>query len=300
MAEWFAHGGLRPIFRWTLLPLAGVLLAMGSGVLGLQASTDAVVPPGAAIAVERRAIRAEGRVETYPGSDITLGSELAAGVEMIAGEGVAVEAGNVVARLGADEIRAQLRDAKARVVEVRAEHDFDVIQLGRLQILLRQNACSHAEFDKASFDLKASDARLDRALATVDRYESILRKTEIRSPIRAVVAHRFVEVGERVEAGTQVIRIVDASRLRIEAEIDEFDVGKLVVGAPVLVRAEGYDVPPWTARLEQIPSVVEGRQLRPQDPARPVDTRVVRAKIALLQVVPLKIGQRVEVEIGED
>jgi hypothetical protein len=47
-----------------------------------------------------------------------------------------------------------------------------------------------------------------------------------------------------------------------------------------------------------VPDVVVPRQMRPQDPSRPVDTRVLLVKIKLEKAVPLKLGQRVEVEIA--
>ncbi len=39
------------------------------------------------------------------------------------------------------------------------------------------------------------------------------------------------------------------------------------------------------------------RALRPLDPGRPSDTRVLLVKIAFAEKTPLKLGQRVEVEI---
>jgi hypothetical protein len=42
---------------------------------------------------------------------------------------------------------------------------------------------------------------------------------------------------------------------------------------------------------------VQARDLKPLDPARPVDTRVLLVKLRLAETVPLKLGQRVDVEI---
>ena len=92
--------------------------------------------------------------------------------------------------------------------------------------------------------------------------------------------------------------IADLKRVRIEAEVDEFDAGRVALGAPVVVRAEGYDGQSWRGRVEEIPDAVSGRKLKPQDPGRPQDTRVLLVKVALDQATPLKLGQRVEVEIG--
>ena len=42
---------------------------------------------------------------------------------------------------------------------------------------------------------------------------------------------------------------------------------------------------------------MQPRRLKPQDPGRPSDTRVLLVKVALDEKTPLKLGQRVEVEI---
>ena len=50
--------------------------------------------------------------------------------------------------------------------------------------------------------------------------------------------------------------------------------------------------------LEEILDAVVGWKLRPEDPGRPVDASVLRVKIALSGSTPLKLGQRVEVQIA--
>ena len=42
----------------------------------------------------------------------------------------------------------------------------------------------------------------------------------------------------------------------------------------------------------------DARRIRPEDPGRPTDSRVMLVKIAMAEPTPLKLGQRVEVEIG--
>jgi hypothetical protein len=64
-----------------------------------------------------------------------------------------------------------------------------------------------------------------------------------------------------------------------------------------VVRAEGYDAAGWSGTVEEIPDTVSGRRLKPQDPGRASDTRVLLVKVKLAEATPLKLGQRVEVEI---
>ncbi len=90
--------------------------------------------------------------------------------------------------------------------------------------------------------------------------------------------------------------IADLGRLRVEAEVDEFDIARISRGARAVITAEGHSAAQWRATVEQIPDVVTGRRLRPQDPGRPIDARVLAVKVAFGEATPLKLGQKVDVE----
>src|SRR5262249_56650368 len=96
-----------------------------------------------------------------------------------------------------------------------------------------------------------------------------------------------------------VLGVGDLSGVRVEGEVDEFAAAGLAMGAAVKITAEGYR-DGWTGRVEEIPDAVTGRKLKPDDPGRPTDTRVLLVKIALDGPTPLKLGQRVEGMIAGD
>ena len=108
---------------------------------------------------------------------------------------------------------------------------------------------------------------------------------------------RHADPGETVSPAAPLMRIVDLTRLRVEAEVDEFDVAALGVGARATLTAEGYSGRHWRGEVEEIADAVVPRQSRPEDPGRPADTRVLPVKVALRETAPLKLGQRVEIEI---
>jgi HlyD family secretion protein len=101
--------------------------------------------------------------------------------------------------------------------------------------------------------------------------------------------------GETIAVGSRLFEICQMTKLRIEGEVDEFDLPHIGIGAKVLIRAEGRQEA-WAGHVTEIPAQVVGRKLKPQDPARPSDTRVLLVKIAIDGAAPLKLGQRVELE----
>jgi multidrug resistance efflux pump len=136
-------------------------------------------------------------------------------------------------------------------------------------------------------------------MATAHRIEAVLEKTRIVAPIDGVVVLRHVEPGEMAREGNPLFTIADLSKIRVEAEVDEFDIAGLAVGSGVEITAEGFSKA-WKGSVEQIPDSVGPRKLKPQDPGKPADTRVLLVKVAFLESVPLKLGQRVEVTLNPE
>ena len=288
-------------------PLAfGVLIvialaaAQWGGGPSQAASVGSPMPPMPPTAAARgQRVVAEGRVAPYPGAEITLGFDLAGTIESIAvDEKQSVRKDQILARLRVDDLRAALAEAKARIEESEADVRLYEIEVERADKLVRGQVESLQNADRARRNLEAARARTATSRAAVQRLDAEIAKSVLKAPIAGVITQKLVDAGENVRAGDPLLTIVDLDRLRVEAEVDEFDASRVAVGAAVQVTAEGYDNQSWRGRVEEIPDTVGRRSVRPQDPGKPEDTRVLRVKIALEEETPLRLGQRVEVEIG--
>jgi HlyD family secretion protein len=69
------------------------------------------------------------------------------------------------------------------------------------------------------------------------------------------------------------------------------------VGAPVAITADGFPGRSFRGRIEEVADSVTLRKLKPQDPGRPTDTRIVAVKVAFSEPTPLKLGTTVELKI---
>ena len=245
-------------------------------------------------------LAAEGRVVAYPGAEVVVGTDLGGTVVILkVQEKEKVRKGQLVAELRSDDYRAALAEARARVTEADADIRLAESEVERARSLWEKQVGSRQALDKADRDVETARARRATAAATADRLEAVLAKTRILSPIDGVVIARHAQPGETLEPGAKIVTIADLSKTRIEAELDEFDAGRVRLNDAVQVRAEGYDAAAWRGRVEEIPDAVVGRRLKPQDPGKPEDTRVLLVKIALLEPTPLKLGQRVEIRIDK-
>jgi HlyD family secretion protein len=285
-----------------LWPLLGLVILIATGAqLRAMMRTGAQQPAPSQLRAMARVPRvsAEGRVVAYPGAEVIVGCDAAGIVERLAvQEKDRVKKGDLVAVLRADDTRAAIAQARSRVGEADADIRLYEAEAERMKSLFAQDIGSKEAWQKSERDLEAARARRGSATAEVTRLSATLEKTRVVAPIDGVVIARSVQPGEHVTIGDALITIADLSKTRIEAEVDEFDSARVALGNDVVITAEGFDGRSWKGTVEEIPDAVVSRRIKPQDPSKPIDTRVLLVKVALAEATPLKLGQRVEVEVG--
>ena len=284
--------------RASTLVFVGVALGVAS--YEWHQAKSATLPSGAAPkakAANSAAVLAEGRLMAYPDAEVTLGAETNGKLlKLLVHERDHVERGDVIAEIDVAEQRAALNEAWARVKEADPDIAYLAQERSRSEQLFARNAVARAAYDKSTHDAESATRHRTALLATSARLKAQVDKATVRAPIAGTVTTRFVEAGAYVSPGAPIVTLVDLTRLRVQAEIGEFDTARVALGAKVTLRAEGY-APTWRGSVEEIPDEVVARQMKPLDPSRPVDTRVLLVKIRLDEPVPLRLGQRVEVEI---
>ncbi len=269
-------------------PAAGLVIAPS------PAATAAKTPARPA----RDRVVAEGRIAARPGAEITLGTEAGGTVAAVpVVEKAAVRKGDLLVEFRDDDLRSALVEAEARVAEVDAELAFLGREYQRRAKASSQGPQFQADLDGNRRDLETAAARRRGSLAGVARCRSALGRARVTSPIDGVVIARFVEAGETAPPSARLVTVCDLARLRVEAEVDEFDAARIHPGDDVVITAEGYGDASWPGAVEEIPDRVGERTTRPEDPGRPSDTRVLVVKIAPARPLPLRLGQQVEVEI---
>ncbi len=275
----------------------GAVLLSATVFQALQASAPA---PRAGLPARpaERLLAAEGRVVAYPGAEVSVAAERAGRlVRVLVTESQAVKAGQLLAEIESDELQAALDEARARVREAEAELRLAELNERRRADLVRQEVVAVHDLDQATRDREIGAARLETARAEVARLEAQLRKSRIVAPISGTVTLRSVDAGEMVAAGTPVVTIADLARLRVEGEADEADAALLRAGAPVTISAQGRAGQQWRGVVEEVADSATLRRLKPQDPARPTDTRIVAVKVAFAGPAPLKLGTTVDLGI---
>jgi RND family efflux transporter MFP subunit len=287
--------------------------AFGFGVVALAAVAGTVLQargvitpspaaPAAPPVAENSAasgVAAEGRVVAYPGSEVRVGAERGGRlVNVLIEEGAVVRKGQLLAEIESDELRAALAEARARVAEAEAEARLADANQARRRQLAEERIVAVNDLDQANRDVETAGARVETAKASVSRYEALLAKSRVTAPIAGTVVARKVDAGQMVETGDHAFTVADLGRLRIEGEAHEADAEAVTLGAEVTITADGYPGHSWRGRVEEIPDSVTLRRIKPQDPSRPTDARVLAVKVAFNEPSPLKLGTTVDLRIA--
>jgi RND family efflux transporter MFP subunit len=246
-----------------------------------------------------KGVFAEGRIVAAAGAEVTISAEVGGRiVQLLVTERDSVKAGQVLVELSASDRQAELVEARARLSEANVDLAFLQRELARAESLAGRGVVPESQLDRARYDAELVKARTRTLGAGILRLQDVIGKATVSAPQEGVVTVQHADQGEVIAAGAPLLTIVDLSRLRIEVEVGEFDIPRVALGDVALVRAEGYEGQTLRGEVVEVPPWVTSRRLKPLDPGRPTDTRILPVKVSLPGGHPFKLGQRVEVEIG--
>ncbi|NTU42298.1 MAG: HlyD family secretion protein [Nitrospirales bacterium] len=138
-----------------------------------------------------------------------------------------------------------------------------------------------------------------QAEATVQYVKRIQEKTVVLSPISGKVIRKYLQKGEIINQymQTALVAIADPDKIRINAEVDETDMGRVNRGDLVEVRADAYPGKVFRGEVTDILEYTGSREVRPNNPQKNLAMKVVQVKVGLKDNVSLKIGMTVDVRI---
>lgn len=283
-----------------LVSLAGIGFALLAGTVMQARPASMELPPASEQGAPRLSgVAAEGRVVAYPGSEVTIGADSVGRLLRVnVQEGDRVQKGQLLAEIDASDLVASRDEAKARLEEAVAERHLAELNAARKAKLFAEGIITAFDRDSAARDVEITQARIETATASIRRLDATIAKTRMTAPINGTVTSRIVNAGQMVDRGDPAFVVADLNRLRIEGEAHEADASRVKIGAEVEIRADGFPGQSFRGRVEEIPGNVTMRRIKPQDPGRPTDVRVLALKVAFDGKAPLKLGTTVDLVVG--
>ena len=181
-----------------------------------------------------------------------------------------VREGDVIMRLDPSLFETQLAQARANLARAEAEverlrvavEDAET-QLARAEGLAARALISDTELDaarvavrSAEAQLKSAEAQVTQAEASLSQNEVNLEHTVIRAPIDGIVTSRLVDVGQTVAASFQAPELfviaADLTKMRVIANIDESDIGRIRPNQRVTFTVDAYPTEEFEGSVTQI------------------------------------------------
>ena len=108
----------------------------------------------------------------------------------------------------------------------------------------------------AAAELKSARAQVVQARAALRQHEVNLGHTVIRAPIDGIVISRLVDVGQTVAASLQAPELfviaADLTKMRVIANVDESDVGRIRPGQRVTFTVDAYPAEQFAGAVSQV------------------------------------------------
>jgi len=168
--------------------------------------------------------------------------------------------------------QAQLEASKASLARSEANLRTARMNLDRARKLLAENLASQADVDTAlgqhdalSAEAAAARASIRQISAQLQYSRTSLKYAQIFAPIDGIVINRAIDPGQTVAASFQAPTLFviaqDLRQMRIMADIDEADVGKLAEGMAADATVDAFPGEVFKGSVKQIrysPNSVQG------------------------------------------
>ncbi|WP_285907726.1 efflux RND transporter periplasmic adaptor subunit [Pseudodesulfovibrio pelocollis] len=191
-----------------------------------------------------RILEATGIVKSQVGAQVKIGAQATGVLESVAVKvGEAVGKGDLIATIDSRELRSQIAEAEANLRQQTARLRYLETNLPRKKSLVSQKLEAQDALDIAIQDTEMARHAAASARARLETLKVQLSYTRIFSPIDGVVSQVAAQEGETIVSGlsvTNLITVIDPSRLEMWIYIDETDVGRVSHGLPVRYTVDAY------------------------------------------------------------
>jgi len=256
-----------------LLPILIILIAIGAGGAVFYAKRGDKEPTVNTLPISRGTIidgvRATGTLQAV--TTVTVGTQVSGIVQDLPTDfNDIVKKGQVIARLDPSILETQVETAKANLVNAQANLERQKVtlddaktKLKRAEELNAKQLTTRVDLENAQLAVKTAEAQLKstessivQAEAAVNKAQVDLGHTIITAPIDGIVIKRSVDKGQTVNAGMSApelfIIAADLTKMQVNANIDETDVGRMRPTQAVTFTVDAYPTELFHGTVKQV------------------------------------------------
>lgn len=150
-------------------------------------------------------------------NDAKLAAEVTGRLIDVSDVGAVVKRGDVVAMIEDTQLLLKRDEQRAEVNRAQARLSFLENEEKRFVTLAESNLAATTKLDETRSDRDVSWGDLEVARSRLAQIEDQLSRTRITAPFGGIVVERLMMPGERVNTGSDVVRLVDQQHLEVIA-----------------------------------------------------------------------------------
>lgn len=167
-----------------------------------------------------------------------------------------VKKGQPIAQIDTTVYVATVQDAKANVSKAEIALADAKRQLERSRRLSADKLISQQDLDTAQVVADRGAGDLSSAKATLAKAQANLDYCTITAPVAGVVVSRSIDVGQTVAASFSTPNLFviaqDLTKMKVEASIDEADIGQVKEGQEALFTVDSYPESQFRGKVNQV------------------------------------------------
>jgi HlyD family secretion protein len=149
--------------------------------------------------------------------------------------GDSVKRGQLLARLSSDLLESSAQIARASVMQANAALANAQAALDRGEMMASKGALAAADLDTLRANHIAAQAGVATAKANQGAADLRVRLTRVLAPDDGIITARTVNVGQVIQAGTEILRLLRKGRVEWRAEVPEADMRQVQAGQKVAI-----------------------------------------------------------------
>lgn len=242
-----------------LVVLSLVVIALGVAASYFWKKSSIKPPEVMTASVSRgdlmQAVTATGVMESPTSVDVS--SQISGLInELLVDYNQHVKKNDVLARIDPASYQSRLQQAQASYASAKATATLSRLNAERTRELKSKSLVSQQDLDSAEAQLAQADAAVLTAKASVDDAQVNLDRCTIFSPIDGIVLDRQCDVGKTVAASlnapTLFTIVSDLSKMQINTDVAEADVGSVKEGQEVNFTVDAYPGRTFHGRVTQV------------------------------------------------
>src|SRR3954466_1466336 len=202
-----------------------------------------------------QAVTATGTLN--PVLNVQVGSQVSGNVQkLFADFNSPVKEGEVIAQIDPVVFQANVNQAEGDLANARAALELAKLNMTRTQALVAKQNSAQSDLDQATATLHQAEANVKIKEGALQKAQADLDHCTIRSPVDGIVISRNVDVGQTVAASLQAPVIFaianDLSKMQIDANVAEADVGAVAVDQDVEFTVDAFPTRTFPGKVVQV------------------------------------------------